>query len=154
MIMEFYLKLMSHYWCVLFCLYFMISFFSIKTDDVKDDEPLLRENPSRYVLFPIKYHDIWKFYKRALASIWTCEEVDLANDMKDWLRLTPDEQYFIKHVLAFFAASDGIVGENLVRKTIYIEILVFYIFLILDRKIFIGNSTTGSTLFLWFSNCY
>jgi ribonucleotide reductase beta subunit family protein with ferritin-like domain len=103
----------------------MISFFSIKTDDVKDDEPLLRENPSRYVLFPIKYHDIWKFYKRALASIWTCEEVDLANDMKDWLRLTPDEQYFIKHVLAFFAASDGIVGENLVRKTIYIEILVF-----------------------------
>ncbi len=146
MIMEFYLKLMSHYWCVLFCLYFMISFFSIKTDDVKDDEPLLRENPSRYVLFPIKYHDIWKFYKR--------EEVDLANDMKDWLRLTPDEQYFIKHVLAFFAASDGIVGENLVRKTIYIEILVFYIFLILDRKIFIGNSTTGSTLFLWFSNCY
>jgi ribonucleotide reductase beta subunit family protein with ferritin-like domain len=132
----------------------MISFFSIKTDDVKDDEPLLRENPSRYVLFPIKYHDIWKFYKRALASIWTCEEVDLANDMKDWLRLTPDEQYFIKHVLAFFAASDGIVGENLVRKTIYIEILVFYIFLILDRKIFIGNSTTGSTLFLWFSNCY
>jgi len=135
----------------------MISFFSIKTDDVKhveDDEPLLRENPSRYVLFPIKYHDIWKFYKRALASIWTCEEVDLANDMKDWLRLTPDEQYFIKHVLAFFAASDGIVGENLVRKTIYIEIVVFYIFLILDRKIFIGNSTTGSTLFLWFSNCY
>ena len=81
---------------------------------MKDDEPLLRDNPSRYVLFPIKYHDIWKFYKRALASIWTCEEVDLANDMKDWLRLTPDEQYFIKHVLAFFAASDGIVGENLV----------------------------------------
>jgi ribonucleotide reductase beta subunit family protein with ferritin-like domain len=82
---------------------------------VSDDEPLLRSNASRYVLFPIKYHDIWKFYKSALASIWTCEEVDLANDMRDWLRLTPDEQYFIKHVLAFFAASDGIVGENLVR---------------------------------------
>lgn len=76
---------------------------------------MLRENPSRYVLFPIRYHDIWKFYKRALASIWTCEEVDLANDTSDWLRLTADEQYFIKHVLAFFAASDGIVGENLVR---------------------------------------
>ena len=81
-----------------------------------DDEPLLRENPSRYVLFPIRYHDVWKFYKRALASIWTCEEVDLGNDMKDWVRLTPDEQYFIKHVLAFFAASDGIVGENLVGE--------------------------------------
>lgn len=72
---------------------------------LEDDEPLLRDNPSRYVLFPIKYHDIWKFYKRALASIWTCEEVDLGNDMKDWLRLTPDEQYFIKHVLAFFCCE-------------------------------------------------
>ncbi|CAF3989392.1 unnamed protein product, partial [Rotaria sp. Silwood1] len=81
--------------------------------NISIDEPLLRDNPSRYVLFPIKYHNIWKFYKRALASIWTCEEVDLANDMNDWLRLTTDEQYFIKHVLAFFAASDGIVGENL-----------------------------------------
>ncbi|CAF3270785.1 unnamed protein product [Rotaria socialis] len=86
----------------------------VKTKEA--DEPLLRDNPSRYVLFPIKYHDVWKMYKRALASIWTCEEVDLANDTRDWLRLTPDEQYFIKHVLAFFAASDGIVGENLVEK--------------------------------------
>jgi ribonucleotide reductase beta subunit family protein with ferritin-like domain len=56
------------------------------------------------------------FYKRALASIWTCEEVDLAHDVKDWLGLTSDEQYFLKHILAFFAASDGIVGENLVMK--------------------------------------
>ncbi|CAF3987176.1 unnamed protein product, partial [Rotaria sp. Silwood1] len=54
--------------------------------NISIDEPLLRDNPSRYVLFPIKYHNIWKFYKRALASIWACEEVDLANDMNDWLR--------------------------------------------------------------------
>ncbi|CAF0912389.1 unnamed protein product [Adineta steineri] len=89
---------------------------NINVKSYEEDEPILRENPSRYVLFPIRYHDVWNFYKRALASIWTCEEVDLANDMRDWLRLTPDEQYFIKHVLAFFAASDGIVGENLVEK--------------------------------------
>jgi ribonucleotide reductase beta subunit family protein with ferritin-like domain len=68
---------------------------------LKDDEPLLRDNPSRYVLFPIRYHEIWKFYKRALASIWTCEEVDLANDMKDWLRLTGDE-HLVRSSLASF----------------------------------------------------
>jgi len=79
-------------------------------------EPLLREDPSRFVIFPINYHDIWRFYKKAVASFWTTEEVDLSRDMDDWKKLKEGEQYFIKHVLAFFAASDGIVNENLVDR--------------------------------------
>lgn len=79
-------------------------------------EPLLRENPHRFVIFPIQQHDIWAMYKKAEASFWTVEEVDLAHDMKDWNRLTADERHFISHVLAFFAASDGIVNENLAQN--------------------------------------
>uniref|UniRef100_A0A914UXR1 ribonucleoside-diphosphate reductase n=1 Tax=Plectus sambesii TaxID=2011161 RepID=A0A914UXR1_9BILA len=81
-----------------------------------EDEPLLRENPNRFVIFPIKYHDIWQFYKKAVASFWTVEEVDLAKDLADWDRMKPDERFFISRVLAFFAASDGIVNENLVER--------------------------------------
>ncbi|KAI9875220.1 MAG: Ribonucleotide-diphosphate reductase (RNR), small subunit [Pleopsidium flavum] len=81
------------------------------------DEPLLRENPHRFVLFPIKYHEIWQMYKKAEASFWTAEEIDLSKDLHDWNnRLNDDERYFISHVLAFFAASDGIVNENLVER--------------------------------------
>ncbi|CAG9461602.1 unnamed protein product [Pedinophyceae sp. YPF-701] len=76
-------------------------------------EPLLRDNPDRFCMFPIKFPEIWEMYKKAEASFWTAEEVDLSSDMKDWERLTEDEQHFIKHILAFFAASDGIVLENL-----------------------------------------
>ena len=65
-------------------------------------------------MFPIQYHDIWLMYKKAEASFWTAEEVDLASDSRDWEKLKPNEKYFISHVLAFFAASDGIVNENLV----------------------------------------
>ncbi|KAF2888368.1 hypothetical protein ILUMI_17805, partial [Ignelater luminosus] len=79
-------------------------------------EPLLRENPRRFVIFPIEYPDIWAKYKEAEASFWTTEEVDLSKDLKDWEQLTDDERYFISHVLAFFAASDGIVNENLVER--------------------------------------
>jgi len=79
-------------------------------------EPLLRDNPNRFVVFPIKYDDIWEFYKKAVASFWTSDEIDLSRDRVDWDKLKPDEQYFIKHVLAFFAASDGIVNENLVER--------------------------------------
>lgn len=79
-----------------------------------DDEPLLRNNPGRFVVFPIKYDDIWSMYKKAEASFWTVEEVDLSKDLHDWYNLKPDERHFISHVLAFFAASDGIVNENLV----------------------------------------
>ncbi|KAI9641678.1 Ribonucleotide-diphosphate reductase (RNR), small subunit [Ciborinia camelliae] len=81
------------------------------------DEPLLQENPNRFVLFPIKYHEIWQMYKKAEASFWTAEEIDLSKDLHDWSnRLNDDERYFISHVLAFFAASDGIVNENLVER--------------------------------------
>ena len=79
-------------------------------------EPLLRENPRRFVIFPIEYHDIWAMYKKAEASFWNAEEVDLSKDRSDWEKLTPDERHFISHVLAFFAASDGIVNENLVER--------------------------------------
>ncbi|KAG5505002.1 hypothetical protein JKF63_04449 [Porcisia hertigi] len=81
-----------------------------------EEEPLQQENPFRYVLFPIKYHDIWRKYKEQESCIWTVEEIDLGTDMKDWATLNPDEQHFIKHVLAFFAGSDGIVMENLAQR--------------------------------------
>ncbi|KLU89027.1 ribonucleoside-diphosphate reductase small subunit [Magnaporthiopsis poae ATCC 64411] len=81
------------------------------------DEPLLQENPQRFVLFPIKYHEIWQMYKKAEASFWTAEEIDLSKDLHDWNnKLNDDEKYFISHILAFFAASDGIVNENLVER--------------------------------------
>lgn len=77
-------------------------------------EPILKDNKDRFVLFPIKHNDIWKMYKQAEASFWTAEEIDLSSDLSDWDKLSDNERYFIKHVLAFFAASDGIVNENLV----------------------------------------
>jgi ribonucleoside-diphosphate reductase subunit M2 len=67
-------------------------------------------------MFPIRHHDIWKMYKKAVASFWTVEEIDLSNDSSDWLSLKDGERYFISHVLAFFAASDGVVNENLVER--------------------------------------
>jgi ribonucleotide reductase beta subunit family protein with ferritin-like domain len=76
-------------------------------------EPLLAPNDDRFVLFPIKHHEIWNMYKKHEASFWTAEEIDLSQDLTHWERLTDDERYFVKHVLAFFAASDGIVLENL-----------------------------------------
>lgn len=79
-------------------------------------EPLLRNNPNRFVIFPIEYEDIWRMYKKAEASVWTVAEVDLSRDLDHWAELKPDERQFISHVLAFFAASDGIVNENLVER--------------------------------------
>ncbi|XP_052325014.1 ribonucleoside-diphosphate reductase subunit M2 B [Oncorhynchus keta] len=81
-----------------------------------EDEPLLRDNPRRFVIFPIQYPDIWRMYKQAQASFWTVEEVDLSKDLAHWDNLKPDEKHFISHILAFFAASDGIVNENLVQR--------------------------------------
>ncbi|MBN3281139.1 RIR2 reductase, partial [Polyodon spathula] len=80
------------------------------------EEPLLKDNPRRFVIFPIQYHDIWQMYKKAMASFWTAEEVDLSKDIVHWESLKKEERYFITHVLAFFAASDGIVNENLVER--------------------------------------
>ncbi|NP_001133495.1 Ribonucleoside-diphosphate reductase subunit M2 [Salmo salar] len=91
----------------------------VKPQNVKKfntEEPLLKENPRRFVIFPIKYHDIWQMYKKAEASFWTAEEVDLSKDTQHWDSLKDEERYFISHVLAFFAASDGIVNENLVER--------------------------------------
>ena len=81
-------------------------------------EPILAENKNRFVLFPIKHNDIWEFYKKAEASFWTAEEIDLSQDLNDWEKMTDGERHFISHVLAFFAASDGIVNENLAEHFI------------------------------------
>lgn len=78
-----------------------------------EPEPLLVENPKRFVLFPIQNNEVWDMYKKAEASFWTAEEIDLASDMKDWDNLNDNERHFVSHILAFFAASDGIVNENL-----------------------------------------
>lgn len=81
------------------------------------EEPLLKESRRRFVLFPIQYHEIWQMYKKAEASFWTAEEMDLSKDIHDWNnRLNDNERHFVSHVLAFFAASDGIVNENLVER--------------------------------------
>lgn len=79
-------------------------------------EPILIENPHRFVLIPIQHQAIWKFYKKALASFWTAEEIDLHQDLTDWAKLNDGERWFISHVLAFFAGSDGIVNENLAGR--------------------------------------
>lgn len=84
------------------------------SDEQQLAEPLLDDGGNdRFVLFPLKYDAVWEMYKKAQASFWTAEEVDLQDDMKHWEKLTADEKHFISHVLAFFAASDGIVLENL-----------------------------------------
>jgi ribonucleoside-diphosphate reductase beta chain len=79
-------------------------------------EKILEENPNRFVIFPIEHNDIWEFYKSHQAAFWTAEEVDLTNDIRDWNNLTENEQYFVKNILSFFAASDGIVNENLAEN--------------------------------------
>jgi len=82
----------------------------------KETEPMLRDNPGRFVILPIQYPDIFKMYKKAVASFWTVEEVDLEKDKNDWRNLSSDEKHFVSHILAFFAASDGIVNENLIER--------------------------------------
>jgi len=97
-----------------------------------EGEPLLRENPDRYVMFPIQHYDLWDMYKKHVASFWTAEEIDLSTDIKDWKKLNRNEKHFLKHVLAFFAASDGIVLENLLENfgldVQYPEARCFYAF--------------------------
>jgi ribonucleoside-diphosphate reductase beta chain len=93
-------------------------------------EKILTENPGRFVIFPIEHNDIWEYYKQHQAAFWTAEEVDLTNDIRDWENLTDNEKFFIKNVLSFFAASDGIVNENLAenfyREVQYPEAKFFY----------------------------
>lgn len=111
-------------------------------------EKILVENPGRFVIFPIQHHDLWKLYKQQEACFWTAEEIDLAQDINDWdNKLNEDEQHFIKHVLAFFAASDGIVNENLAQNFVnevqYPEAKFFYGFQIMMENI---HSETYSLL--------
>src|SRR6187402_3973198 len=112
-----------------------------------ETELLLRENKERFVLLPIKYPDIWEMYKKHEASFWTAEEIDLSQDQKDWDAMSDGERHFIKHVLAFFAASDGIVNENLAEHFIsevqYTEAKFFYGFQIMMENI---HSETYSLL--------
>jgi ribonucleotide reductase beta subunit family protein with ferritin-like domain len=77
-------------------------------------EEILKETTDRFTVFPIKYMDIWSLYELSIANFWTVEEIDFSKDKDDWEKLTDDERYFIKNVLAFFASSDGIVNENLI----------------------------------------
>ncbi len=111
------------------------------------EEPILKEDLGRFVIFPIKHDDIWQFYKKAEASFWTAEEIDLQQDLIDWEKLSENEQYFIKNVLAFFAASDGIVNENLAENFVsevqYAEAKFFYGFQIAMENV---HSETYSLL--------
>lgn len=85
----------------------------MESTDVSIPDPLLTADDNRYVMFPIRYDDVWQMYKRQVDCFWRAEEVDLSKDLNDWKNLNEDEQKFIKMVLAFFAASDGLVLENL-----------------------------------------
>lgn len=110
-------------------------------------ESILTENKDRFVLFPIRYPQVWEMYKKAEASFWTAEEIDLMADLADWEKLSDNERHFIKHVLAFFAASDGIVNENLaetfIREVQISEARCFYGFQIAVENI---HSETYSLL--------
>lgn len=121
---------------------------TLENQDSMQEEPILKEDAKRFVLFPIQHDDIWSFYKKSEASFWTAEEIDLGPDMHDWEnKLTDDERFFIKNVLAFFAASDGIVNENLAENFVaevqYTEAKFFYGFQIAMENI---HSETYSLL--------
>jgi ribonucleoside-diphosphate reductase beta chain len=102
-------------------------------------EKILMDNPNRFVIFPIQHNDIWEYYKMHQAALWTAEEVDLTNDIRDWNNLSENEQYFVKNILSFFAASDGIVNENLAenfyREVQYPEAKFFYGFQLMMENI-------------------
>jgi ribonucleoside-diphosphate reductase beta chain len=102
-------------------------------------EKILQENKDRFVIFPIQHKDIWEYYTQHQAAFWTAEEVDLTDDIRDWENLTDNEKYFIKNVLSFFAASDGIVNENLaenfLKEVQYPEAKFFYGFQIMMENI-------------------
>ncbi|MCX6183206.1 MAG: ribonucleoside-diphosphate reductase small subunit [Bacteroidetes bacterium] len=120
----------------------------LPNNKIEVEEPILKESKDRFVLFPINHNDIWQMYKQQQASFWTTEEIDLSADVIDWdNKLNDDERHFIKHVLAFFAASDGIVNENLAENFLsdvqYTEAKFFYGFQIMMENI---HSETYSLL--------
>jgi len=126
------------------------------------EEPILKENKDRFVLFPIKHNDIWQFYKKAEASFWTAEEIDLSQDLKDWANLNDGERHFIKHVLAFFAAQfiqymsysgldvmmahaggQWLAGSGMSKYQLVIAFIVMTMFF----NLFIGSMSAKYTLF-------
>jgi ribonucleoside-diphosphate reductase beta chain len=111
------------------------------------EEPILKSNPNRFIIFPIQHDDLWKMYKNQQSSFWTAEEIDLSEDLTHWNKLNDNERHFIKNVLAFFAASDGIVNENLAENFLsevqYAEAKFFYGFQIMMENI---HSETYSLL--------
>ena len=123
--------------------YFPDDFFNpqiTKSPFMSTIEPILSPNKDRFVIFPIQHKDIWEWYKKQEASFWTAEEIDLEQDVYDWEnKLNDDERYFIKHILAFFAASDGIVNENLAENFVsevqYTEAKFFYGFQLMMENI-------------------
>jgi len=112
--------------------------FSAKYKELEKDEPMLKSD-GRRGLYPIKHPNVWKMYKQQKACFWTAEEIDLSQDLRDWDSLKDDEKHFIKHVLAFFAASDGIVVENLAGRFMkdiqILELRHFYSFQTLMENI-------------------
>jgi ribonucleoside-diphosphate reductase beta chain len=125
-----------------------VKYIPIKVTIMSQIEPILQENKNRFVIFPIQHHDIWEWYKKMEASFWTAEEIDLSQDLNDWNnKLNNEERYFVKHILAFFAASDGIVNENLAENFVsevqYSEAKFFYGFQIMMENI---HSETYSLL--------
>jgi len=135
----------------LFCIFVspVLNIVNLKNQDkMTQEEPILKENKDRFVVFPIQHQDLWEWYKKQEASFWTAEEIDLHQDPVHWReKLNDDERYFIKHILAFFAASDGIVNENLaenfVNEVQYTEAKFFYGFQIMMENI---HSETYSLL--------
>jgi ribonucleoside-diphosphate reductase beta chain len=125
-----------------------VNYIPINSTNMSQIEPILQENKNRFVIFPIQHHDIWEWYKKMEASFWTAEEIDLSQDLNDWNnKLNNEERYFVKHILAFFAASDGIVNENLAENFVsevqYSEAKFFYGFQIMMENI---HSETYSLL--------
>jgi ribonucleoside-diphosphate reductase beta chain len=124
-----------------------MSYLATTDKSYDNDEILLKKNNNRFVLFPIKYQDIYDEYKKAESSFWTVNEIDLSKDAKDWNRLTENEQYFIKNIIGFFAGSDGIIIENLAVRFLseieIPEIRAFYSYQIFNENI---HSETYSLL--------
>ena len=120
-------------------IYYLEEMASTPTASSTHVEPMLKEDDSRYVMFPIRYDDVWQMYKKQVDCFWRVEEVDLSKDLSDWAKLNADEKYFISMVLAFFAASDGVVMENLAQRFMQdvqvSEIRAFYGFQIMMENI-------------------
>jgi len=117
----------------------LVIYLYLKKNNMEKQKKILEENPNRFVLFPLEHPDIWEFYKTHQAAFWTAEELDLSEDERHWESLSDNEKFFLKHILSFFAASDGIVNENLAQNFMnevqYPEARCFYGFQIMMENI-------------------